>query len=131
MKKKILVVEDFGSIRTFVCDTLNRKGYETVGAANMKEALALLAKGFEEIHLVLTDYNMPDGTGYDLLRKIKESADTSNIPVIFLTTESNPDKMKLAKDAGLAAWVKKPYRAENFFDQIQRALMGQVVVSSN
>lgn len=121
------MVEDFGSIRTFVCDTLNRKGYETLGAANIKEALATLASGFEEIHLVLTDYNMPDGTGYDLLKKIKASSDTANIPVIFLTTESNPDKMKLAKDAGLSAWVKKPYRAENFFDQIQRALSGRVV----
>jgi two-component system, chemotaxis family, chemotaxis protein CheY len=127
MKKKILVVEDFGSIRTFVCDTLNRKGYETVGAANIKEALSTLGTASAEIHLVLTDYNMPDGTGYDLLKKIKQSSKTANIPVIFLTTESNPDKMKLAKEAGLAAWVKKPYRAENFFDQIQRALSGQLV----
>jgi two-component system, chemotaxis family, chemotaxis protein CheY len=127
MKKKILVVEDFGSILNFVCETLNRKGYETVGAANIKEALAILSIRPDEIHLVLTDYNMPDGTGYDLLKKIKASSDTSGIPVIFLTTESSPDKIKLAKDAGLAAWVKKPYRAENFFDQIQRALNGQIV----
>jgi two-component system chemotaxis response regulator CheY len=126
MKKKILVVEDFGSIRNFVCDTLERKGFDTVGSANIKEALDTLATGFGDIHLVITDYNMPDGTGYDLLKKIKASADTANIPVIFLTTESSPEKMKLAKDAGLAAWVKKPYRAENFFDQIQRALTGQV-----
>jgi len=127
MKKKILVVEDFGSIRTFVCETLNRKGYDTVGAANIKEALAILGRGNCEINLVLTDFNMPDGTGYDLLKKIKASSETSAIPVIFLTTESNPDKMRLAKDAGLAAWVKKPYRAENFFDQIQRALGGQIL----
>src|SRR5436189_1448329 len=91
MKKKILVVEDFGSIRNFVCDTLNRKGYETVGAANIKEALSTLTTDFEGIHLVLTDYNMPDGTGYDLLKKIKASTSTANIPVIFLTTESSPD----------------------------------------
>ena len=126
MKKKILVVEDFGSIRNFVCDTLERKGYATVGAANIKEALDILATSFGDIHLVLTDYNMPDGTGYDLLKKIKASSDTANIPVLFLTTESSPEKMKLAKEAGLTAWVKKPYRADNFFDQIQRALTGQV-----
>jgi two-component system, chemotaxis family, chemotaxis protein CheY len=131
MKKKILVVEDFGSIRTFVCDTLNRKGYQTIGAANIKEALATLSTASDEIHLVLTDYNMPDGTGYDLLKKLKTSTTTAGIPVIFLTTESNPEKMKLAKEAGLTAWVKKPYRAENFFDQIQRALAGQVIASSN
>jgi two-component system, chemotaxis family, chemotaxis protein CheY len=127
MKNKILVVEDFASIRTFVCETLNRKGYETVGAANSREALSILNASSDDIHLVLTDYNMPDGTGYELLKKIKANPLTARIPVIFLTTESSPDKMKLAKDAGLAAWVKKPYRAENFFDQIQRAVSGKVL----
>lgn len=122
MKKRILVVEDFASIRTFVCETLNRKGYETVGASNSKEALTILNEKSEEINLVLTDYNMPDGTGYELLKNIKSNANTAKIPVIFLTTESSPEKMKLAKDAGLSAWVKKPYRAENFFEQIQRAM---------
>ena len=124
MKKKILVVEDFASIRTFVCETLSRKGYEAVGAANSREAISILNEKSGDISLVLTDYNMPDGTGYELLKKIKENTATSKIPVVFLTTESNPDKMKLAKDAGLSAWVKKPYRSENFFDQIQRAING-------
>jgi two-component system, chemotaxis family, chemotaxis protein CheY len=122
MKKRILVVEDFGSIRTFVCETLSRKGYDTVGAANMKEAMAILQEETMEINLVITDYNMPDGTGYELLKKIKSESRTRHIPVIFLTTESNPEKMKLAKDSGLTAWVKKPYRAENFFDQIHKAV---------
>jgi two-component system, chemotaxis family, chemotaxis protein CheY len=123
MKKRILVVEDFGSIRAFVCETLNRKGYETVGAANTKDALKILQEGTLDINLVITDFNMPDGTGYDLLKKIKVDDSTRHIPVIFLTTESSPDKMKLAKEAGLTAWVKKPYRAENFFEQIQKAVM--------
>ena len=127
MKKKILVVEDFASIRTFVCETLSRKGYETVGAANSKDAMAILSENNGEIDLVLTDYNMPDGTGYELLKKIKDNPATAKIPVMFLTTESNPDKMKLAKEAGLTAWVKKPYRAENFFEQIQRAVHGHVL----
>ncbi len=128
MKKKILVVEDFASIRNFVCETLARKGYETVGAANTAEAFKILSEKREEIHLVLTDFNMPDGTGYDLLKKIKKDPTIAAVPVIFLTTESNPDKMRLAKEAGLAAWIKKPYRAENFFEQIQRAISGKVLV---
>ena len=128
MKKRILVVEDFGSIRNFVCDTLNRKGYETIGASNIKEATNILSDGPLEVHLVLTDFNMPDGTGYDLLKKIKGQPSTSNIPVIFLTTESNPDKMRLAKEAGLTAWVKKPYRADSFFEQIQRAISAPATV---
>ena len=122
MKKTILVVDDFASIRQFVCETLERKGYETLGATNGTEAYTVLAQNVAQVNLVLTDYNMPDCTGYELLKKIKTNPDVAKVPVIFLTTESNPDKMRAAKDAGLSAWIKKPYRSENFFGQIEKAI---------
>jgi two-component system, chemotaxis family, chemotaxis protein CheY len=128
MKKRILVVEDFGSIRNFVCEKLERQGYEAIGAASSEGAMSVLTEDNLEIDLVITDYNMPDGTGYELLKKIKGDKSLAHIPVIFLTTESSPDKIKLAKTAGLSAWVKKPYRTESFFDQIQRVVSGQVLV---
>jgi CheY-like chemotaxis protein len=123
MKKTILVVDDFASIRQFVCETLERKGYSTLGANNGTEAYSLLSQNLSQVNLVLTDYNMPDCTGFELLKKIKGNPETSNVPVVFLTTESNPDKMRSAKEAGLAAWIKKPYRAESFFAQIENALL--------
>lgn len=121
MKKTILVVDDFGSIRDFVCETLQRKGYDTVGAADGNEAYSVLT-GNPEISLVLTDYNMPDCTGFELLKKIKTNPTVAQVPVVFLTTETNPDKMRAAKEAGLSAWIKKPYRAETFFSQIENAM---------
>jgi two-component system chemotaxis response regulator CheY len=121
MKHTILVVDDFASIRDFVCETLQRKGYQTVGAANGNEAYKVLTET-EDVKLVLTDYNMPDCTGFELLKKIKDNPTVSKVPVIFLTTESNPDKMRSAKEAGLTAWIKKPYRSETFFAQIENAL---------
>lgn len=122
MKKTILVVDDFASIRDFVCDTLQRKGYETLGAANGNEAYQVLTERVKDVNLVLTDYNMPDCTGFELLKKIKENPLVTKVPVIFLTTESNPDKMRTAKEAGLSAWIKKPYRSETFFAQIENAM---------
>jgi two-component system, chemotaxis family, chemotaxis protein CheY len=122
MKKTILVVDDFASIRDFVCDTLQRKGYETLGAANGNEAYQVLTERASDVNLVLTDYNMPDCTGFELLKKIKENPLVTKVPVIFLTTESNPDKMRSAKEAGLSAWIKKPYRSETFFSQIENAM---------
>lgn len=121
MKKTILVVDDFASIRDFVCETLQRKGYQTVGAANGIEAFKLLS-ATPDVHLVLTDYNMPDCTGFELLKKIKSTSGLTKVPVVFLTTESNPDKMRAAKEAGLSAWIKKPYRSETFFAQIENAI---------
>ena len=121
MKKKILVVDDFASIRDFVCETLQRKGYDTIGASNGTEAFAMLSS-HPDVNLVLTDYNMPDCTGFELLKRIKSTDVMSKVPVMFLTTESNPEKMRAAKEAGLSAWIKKPYRAETFFAQIENAL---------
>jgi two-component system, chemotaxis family, chemotaxis protein CheY len=121
MKKKILVVDDFASIRDFVCETLQRKGYDTIGAANGNEAFKVLGEA-QDVNLVLTDYNMPDCTGFELLKKIKANPLMASIPVVFLTTDSNPDKMRAAKEAGLSAWIKKPYRAETFFAQIENAI---------
>jgi CheY-like chemotaxis protein len=82
----------------------------------------VLTSKLGEVDLVLTDYNMPDCTGFELLKKIKTNSDVASIPVVFLTTESSPEKMKSAKDAGLSAWIKKPYRAETFFAQIDNAI---------
>lgn len=121
MKKTILVVDDFASIRDFVCQTLQRKGYDTLSASNGEEAFEIL-KTKSPINLVLTDYNMPGCTGLELLKKIKANPAISTVPVVFLTTESSPEKMKIARDAGLNAWIKKPYRAETFFAQIENAV---------
>ncbi|HET6540285.1 MAG TPA: response regulator, partial [Chryseolinea sp.] len=80
MKKTILVVDDFASIRDFVCDTLQRKGYETLGAANGNEAYQVLTQKANDVNLVLTDYNMPDCTGFELLKKIKENPLVTKVP---------------------------------------------------
>jgi two-component system, chemotaxis family, chemotaxis protein CheY len=121
-KKIILVVEDFASVREFVCETLQKKGYNTIGAANGNEAYSLLADKKQEVNLVLADYYMPDCTGFELLKRIKANSETASIPVIFLTTGSSPEKIREAREAGLTAWIKKPYRAETFFAQIENAV---------
>ena len=84
MQKTILVVDDFTSIRNFVCATLQRKGYSTLGASNGNEAYKILTEKSGDVKLVLTDYNMPDCTGFDLLKRIKDNPAMANIPVIFL-----------------------------------------------
>ena len=72
---------------------------------------------------MLTDYNMPDCTGFELLKKIKSNPEITKVPVVFLTTESQIRiKCAAAKEAGLSAWIKKPYRSETFFAQIENAI---------
>jgi len=130
MKKTILVVDDFASIRKFVCQTLERKGYNTISAGSGNEAFTMLVEKAGEVNLVLTDYNMPDCTGFDLLKKIKTTPEVAKVPVIFLTTEMSFEKIKAAQEAGLSAWIKKPYKSETFFAQIETALNHQLDVNT-
>jgi two-component system chemotaxis response regulator CheY len=129
MKKNILVVEDFTSVRHFICDMLSRNGYGTYEAANGNEALSILSQN-GDISLVVTDYNMPECTGLELLKKMKTNPETETIPVIFLTAELSQEKLKLAKEAGLTGWIKKPYRSDIFFAQIESAVSEENNVSA-
>jgi two-component system, chemotaxis family, chemotaxis protein CheY len=122
MNKTILVVDDFTTIRLFICEMLEKKGYRTLNASNGKEAFQTLIQHAESVDMVLTDYNMPDCTGLDLLKKIKATEAVSKVPVVFFSSEMDPDKIKGAKESGLATWIKKPYRPESFFEQIAKTL---------
>jgi len=122
MKKTILVVDDYTSIRQLICETLERRGYFTLRASNGNEAFQVLNEHAKEVSLVVSDYMMPECNGFELLQKIKANPVVASVPVIFLTAEKSPDKMRAAKKAGLDAWISKPYRVESFFAQIEMAL---------
>lgn len=126
MRKTILVVDDFEDIREFMCETLQGRGYNTLSAANGTEAYRLLTEHAATVSLVLMDYTMPDGSGYDLLLRIRTNHMMAGVAVVFLTTESSPEKMEAARRAGLSGWIRKPYRAEAFFGQIKNALEGGI-----
>jgi two-component system, chemotaxis family, chemotaxis protein CheY len=122
MKKTVLVADDFKSIRNFICNMLESKGYRTVGASDGNEAFQMLLMNPGKIDLVLTDYNMPDCTGLDLLKMIKTHPQIAKIPVVFLTTEGDPEKVRKAKASGLSEWIKKPYQNDVFFTKIENII---------
>jgi len=124
MRKRILVIDDFVNVRDLICEMLQNKGYDTLSASSAAEAYALLTLHAGTINLVLTDYTMADGSGHDLLIRIKANDSMAGVAVVFLTTEYNPDKIEAARVAGLAGWIRKPYKAENFFGQIENAIAG-------
>lgn len=120
--KTILVVEDFLHARHLICKKLQGKGYNTVDAATVEEAYKMLSRAAAKINLVLSDVDIPDTSGFDLLRKIKNNPTLENIPVVFLTTEYHSGKVKIAQEAGLSSFIQKPFREEKFFAEIDRAM---------
>jgi CheY-like chemotaxis protein len=125
LMKTILVVEDFVAVQQFLREMLESKGYRTLGATNGDKAYDVLRNHAHSIDLVITDYHMPDSTGYDLLMKIKTNQETKSIPVIFLTAESDPIIERKVGEIGIAKWIKKPYRSDALFTEIEKAMRNQ------
>ncbi|UII19036.1 response regulator [Fulvivirga ligni] len=115
----ILVVDDFASIRKVIADNLKKYGFETLEAGDGEEALEILREAKTKIDLVLTDYNMPYMDGFGLLKAIKGDEDLKNYPVVLLTSEKANDKKLMAKEAGLNAWIEKPYKIDSFINIIK------------
>lgn len=123
MAFNILVVDDSETMRVVIKRTIGMTGIETgemLEAGNGKEALALLADAWVDV--VISDINMPEMGGIELLKAMKEDDVLQNIPVIFISTEASSARMEEAKRLGVAAYVKKPFMPETI-----RAIMLDVL----
>lgn len=121
MEPDILVVDDSAAIRKILQRVLRQTGmaintiYE---AGNGEEALTLM-KG-HKVDLVLTDINMPNMDGLQLLAALKASGDWAQVPVVMITTEGGEAKVGEAVRLGANGYVRKPFTA----DQIKEKLVG-------
>lgn len=120
MSKTILVLDDFRTVRSIVGSTLRMNSFTTVEAGTVEEAENVLKT--QKVDLILSDYNMPKINGYDFLKRIRASKDFQHIPFLFLTSEKDKTKMKMAKEAGLDAWIQKPYNLEHFINTINHSI---------
>lgn len=113
MAFNILVTDDSETMRAVIKKTVSMSGVpvgEFHEAGNGIEALAVLENNW--IDVILSDINMPEMGGMELLKKISEDEDLRKIPLIFITTESSDARQEEAKKLGVAGYVKKPFQPE-------------------
>ena len=120
MSKRIMTVDDSPSVRQMVSFTLKQSGYEVVEAADGLDALKKLNLG--PVDMILTDLNMPNMNGIDLIRKVRANPAYKFIPIIMLTTESQQAKKEAGKQAGATAWIVKPFKPEQLVAVVKRVL---------
>ncbi|TWU51942.1 response regulator [Rubripirellula reticaptiva] len=117
MSQKVLLVDDSGVMRKIILRALNAIGIsDVVEAADGAQALALF--GEESFQLVLTDWNMPNMNGLELLKAIRSSGSTT--PVIMITTESEQGRVLEAIQAGASNYLVKPFEQETLMDKLQK-----------
>lgn len=121
LKKTILVVEDFENTRFIIEFALQQFGYLVINASDGYEAFKLLDG--RKIDLIITDYNMPRMDGIDLANKARKIECYKKIPILILTSEINLEKQHRAEQAEITAWIKKPFKMDNFLNTIKNAIL--------
>jgi two-component system chemotaxis response regulator CheY len=110
MAKTIMTADDSPSMRQLVGFTLREAGFDVVEGADGNEALAKLCT--TQAHMLITDLNMPNMDGIELIRRVRALPQYKYIPIIMLTTESDDAKKQAGRAAGASGWIVKPFRAE-------------------
>jgi two-component system chemotaxis response regulator CheY len=120
MAHVIMTADDSASVRQMVSFILKGAGYQVIEACDGRDALTKLTG--VQIHMVITDLNMPSLDGIGLIRGIRANATTRFIPIIMLTTESQDSKKAEGKQAGATGWIVKPFKPEQLLAVIKKVL---------
>ncbi|RME68700.1 MAG: response regulator [Nitrospirae bacterium] len=123
---KILIVDDFGTMRKILRNVLQQLGFKNIEEAeNGAQALEKLRA--DRFDLLITDWNMPEMDGLELLKNIRADANLKGLPVMMVTAEAEKDKVIEAIKAGVNNYIVKPFTAETMkqkLDQIAERMKG-------
>lgn len=115
--KKIMIVDDCSVLRKMISYPLVHAGYETMTSENGRIGLEKLST--QTVDLIITDYNMPEMTGIEMIRNLRKCAIHHSTPILLLTTECTPEKKLEGKQAGANGWMVKPFTDGNLLNAVR------------
>jgi len=113
MSFNVLIVDDSNTMQAVIKKVISISGFkmdQCIEAGNGKKALDVLTDNWVDV--IISDINMPEMNGFELLKKLKEDDLLKNIPVILISTESSNERMQDAFDMGAKGFIKKPFTPE-------------------
>lgn len=118
---KFLVVDDFSTMRRIVRGLLKEIGYNNCEEAeDGVEALNMLKAG--KYDFVVSDINMPNMTGFELLKAIKADANLKHLPVLMVTAEARKEDIVQAAQSGAAGYIVKPFTKATLEEKVQKIM---------
>lgn len=121
---RFLVVDDYSTMRRIVKNFLNDLGYANVQEADDgNTALPILKSG--NVDFLITDWNMPNMPGLELLKAVRADPALAKLPVLLLTAEAKREQIIEAAQAGVNGYVVKPFTAQTLKDKIEKILAGR------
>jgi two-component system chemotaxis response regulator CheY len=118
MGLKILTVDDSKTMRDMLSFTLKGSGHEVMEADDGVNALSVL--GNTKVDLIITDVNMPNMTGLELIKELRAHPVHKATPILVLTTESDAGIKNEGRAVGATGWVVKPFSPEKLLQVVQK-----------
>lgn len=116
---KFLVVDDFSTMRRIVRNLLKELGFTNVQEAEDGVDALNKLRG-EEFEFVVTDWNMPNMTGIELLKSIRADAKLKHLPVLMITAEAKKENIIEAAQAGASGYIVKPFTAATMDEKLKK-----------
>ena len=121
MSKTILVVDDSSSARTVVKAALMGAGYNVIEGVDGQDGISKLDG--QKVHLIISDVNMPNMNGIEMVKQIKQMPEYKFTPICMLTIESEQGKRDEGKAAGAKAWIVKPFQPPKLLDAVSKLVL--------
>ncbi len=118
-KMKFLVVDDFSTMRRIVRNLLKELGFTNVDEAE-DGVIALQKLRNGEFDFVVSDWNMPNMTGIELLRAIRADASLKHLPLLMITAEAKKENIIEAAQAGASGYIVKPFTAGTLSEKLTK-----------
>ena len=116
---KFLVVDDFSTMRRIVRNLLKELGFQNVDEA--EDGVAALSKlRGSQFDFVVSDWNMPNMTGIDLLKEIRADDNLKHLPVLMVTAEAKKENIVFAAQAGANGYIVKPFTAATLEEKLNK-----------
>lgn len=122
MALKFLVVDDSVTMRRIVLNSLKQIGHENfVEASDGRDALNKLSAD-ESINFIITDWNMPDVSGLDLVKQVRANPKTTNLPILMVTTRGMKEDIIEALNAKVNNYIVKPFTPQVLREKIEQII---------
>ena len=118
MAKVALTVDASKTIREMVSFTLKNAGFDVIEAEDGQHAITVL--GGQDVAVIITDLNMPNMDGLELIKRLRSEDKYKFIPILMLTTEGDATKKEQGKSAGATGWIVKPFNPEKLIQVINK-----------
>jgi len=120
MAKCVMVVDDSETVRQVLQLTLSKAGFDIIEAEDGIDALDKLTG--QSIDMIVTDLNMPNMDGLELIKKVRGEGSHRFTPIVMLTTESSEEKKQAGRAAGASGWIVKPFKPEQLLKVVKMVL---------